>query len=231
MLRQHQFDKVELVSITTPEKSLEEHERMTTCAEEVLRQLDLAYRVMVLSTGDMGFASRRRPTTWKSGCRAKRRFAKSPPARSAAISRRGACRRAIAPKDEKQPQLRPHAERLRRRGRPRADRGDGDLSERGRLDHRAGRARAPTWAAWRRSGGERDPPTLSSLARVVRICAGEGHDVPRIHRTPALIRIGAASSQLDALSSVRERVPDGASRIRDDTQSRASLGCAGAHAP
>ena len=56
MLRQHQFDKVELVSITTPEKSLEEHERMTTCAEEVLRQLDLAYRVMVLSTGDMGFA-------------------------------------------------------------------------------------------------------------------------------------------------------------------------------
>ena len=57
MLRQHQFDKVELVSITTPEKSLEEHERMTTCAEEVLRQLDLAYRVMVLSTGDMGFSA------------------------------------------------------------------------------------------------------------------------------------------------------------------------------
>ena len=59
MLRQHQFDKVELVSITTPEKSLEEHERMTTCAEEVLRQLDLAYRVMVLSTGDMGFGAQK----------------------------------------------------------------------------------------------------------------------------------------------------------------------------
>lgn len=59
MLRQHQFDKVELVSITTSEKSLEEHERMTTCAEEVLKQLDLAYRVVVLSTGDMGFSARK----------------------------------------------------------------------------------------------------------------------------------------------------------------------------
>ena len=59
MLRQHQFNKVELVSITTPEQSLEEHERMTTCAEEVLKQLDLAYRVMLLSTGDMGFASQK----------------------------------------------------------------------------------------------------------------------------------------------------------------------------
>jgi seryl-tRNA synthetase len=59
MLRQHQFNKVELVSITTPEKSLEEHERMTMCAEEVLRQLDLAYRTMVLSTGDMGFGAQK----------------------------------------------------------------------------------------------------------------------------------------------------------------------------
>jgi seryl-tRNA synthetase len=59
MLRQHQFDKVELVSITTAEQSREEHERMTTCAEEVLKQLDLAYRVVVLSTGDMGFAAQK----------------------------------------------------------------------------------------------------------------------------------------------------------------------------
>jgi seryl-tRNA synthetase len=59
MLRQHQFDKVELVSITTPERSREEHERMTTCAEEVLKRLDLAYRVMVLSTGDMGFSAQK----------------------------------------------------------------------------------------------------------------------------------------------------------------------------
>jgi seryl-tRNA synthetase len=59
MLRQHQFDKVELVSITTPEQSRQEHERMTECAEEVLRQLDLAFRTVVLSTGDMGFSSRK----------------------------------------------------------------------------------------------------------------------------------------------------------------------------
>jgi seryl-tRNA synthetase len=59
MIRQHQFTKVELVSITTPEQSSDEHERMLSCAEEVLRRLDLHYRVMTLSTGDMGFASQK----------------------------------------------------------------------------------------------------------------------------------------------------------------------------
>jgi seryl-tRNA synthetase len=59
MIRQHQFTKVELVSITTPEQSKDEHERMLACAEEVLRRLDLHYRVMTLSTGDMGFASQK----------------------------------------------------------------------------------------------------------------------------------------------------------------------------
>ena len=59
MLRQHQFDKVELVSITTPEASRDEHERMLACAEEVLRRLDLHYRVVTLCTGDMGFASQK----------------------------------------------------------------------------------------------------------------------------------------------------------------------------
>ena len=59
MIRQHQFSKVELVSITTPDKSSEEHERMTACAEEVLKRLGLAYRTMLLCTGDMGFASQK----------------------------------------------------------------------------------------------------------------------------------------------------------------------------
>ncbi len=59
MLRQHQFDKVELVSIAHPDQSGEELERMTTCAEEVLKRLGLHYRVVVLSTGDMGFAARK----------------------------------------------------------------------------------------------------------------------------------------------------------------------------
>jgi len=59
MIRQHQFTKVELVSITTPEQSKEEHERMLSSAEEVLRRLGLHYRVMTLCTGDMGFASQK----------------------------------------------------------------------------------------------------------------------------------------------------------------------------
>jgi seryl-tRNA synthetase len=59
MTRQHQFTKVELVSITAPEQSKDEHERMLSCAEEILRRLDLHYRVMTLCTGDMGFASQK----------------------------------------------------------------------------------------------------------------------------------------------------------------------------
>jgi len=59
MIRQHQFTKVELVSITTPEASLAEHERMTLCAEEVLKRLKLPYRVVTLCTGDLGFASQK----------------------------------------------------------------------------------------------------------------------------------------------------------------------------
>ena len=59
MIRQHQFEKVELVSITTPEESSAEHERMTACAEAVLRRLGLHFRTVVLCTGDMGFGSRK----------------------------------------------------------------------------------------------------------------------------------------------------------------------------
>ena len=59
MIRLHQFSKVELVSITTPENSDAEHDRMTGCAEEVLKRLGLSFRTMVLSTGDMGFAARK----------------------------------------------------------------------------------------------------------------------------------------------------------------------------
>jgi seryl-tRNA synthetase len=59
MIRQHQFTKVELVSITTPEQSKDEHERMLACAEKILQKLGLHYRVMTLCTGDMGFASQK----------------------------------------------------------------------------------------------------------------------------------------------------------------------------
>ena len=57
LIRQHQFDKVELVSITAPEQSADEHERMTSCAEAILDKLGLAYRRVLLCTGDMGFSA------------------------------------------------------------------------------------------------------------------------------------------------------------------------------
>jgi seryl-tRNA synthetase len=59
MLRQHQFEKVEMVSITKPEDSRAEQERMTACAQAILEALDLPYRTVVLATGDMGFGARR----------------------------------------------------------------------------------------------------------------------------------------------------------------------------
>ncbi|OWU61414.1 serine--tRNA ligase, partial [Staphylococcus aureus] len=59
MLRQHQFLKVEMVSITDADSSIEEHERMTACAEEVLKRLGLPFRTVVLCTGDMGFGAQK----------------------------------------------------------------------------------------------------------------------------------------------------------------------------
>ncbi|HEY1719641.1 MAG TPA: serine--tRNA ligase [Magnetospirillaceae bacterium] len=59
MIRQHQFYKVELVSIAHPDNSEDEHQRMTACAEEVLKRLGLPFRTMALSTGDMGFSARK----------------------------------------------------------------------------------------------------------------------------------------------------------------------------
>ena len=59
MIRQHQFYKVEMISITPPNQSQTEHERMTNCAEEILKRLDLPYRVVVLCSGDTGFAARK----------------------------------------------------------------------------------------------------------------------------------------------------------------------------
>ena len=59
MIRQHQFSKVELVSLTTEDHAMDELERMTSCAEEVLKRLGLAYQVLILCTGDMGFSARK----------------------------------------------------------------------------------------------------------------------------------------------------------------------------
>ena len=145
MIRQHQFTKVELVSITTPEQSKDEHERMLACAEEVLRRLDLHYRVMTLCTGDMGFASQKTYDieVWLPG-------QNMYPRDFVVLGVRripGAAHECALP-HQRGPQRapRPHAQRLRRRRRPRADRGDGELSGGRRLDRRAGPRCSPIWA-------------------------------------------------------------------------------------
>ena len=86
MIRQHQFYKVELVSITTPEQSRQEHERMTACAETVLKRLDIPYRVSCSPPATWA-SPRGRPTTSKSGCQGRAPIARSPPAPIAATSR------------------------------------------------------------------------------------------------------------------------------------------------
>ena len=89
MIRQHQFNKVELVSITRPEQSAAEHERMTACAEAVLQRLGLPYRVVALCSGDTGFQARKTYDleVWLPGQGA---TARSRAARTAATSRRAA---------------------------------------------------------------------------------------------------------------------------------------------
>ncbi len=92
MIRQHQFSKVELVSVTHPERSEDELERMTNCAEEVLKRLGLAYRVMMLCTGDMGFGARKTYDleVWLPG---QDRFREISSCSIAGIFRRGGCGR------------------------------------------------------------------------------------------------------------------------------------------
>ena len=138
MIRQHQFNKVELVSITTPEESKNEHERMLSCAEEVLRRLGLHYRVVTLCTGDMGFASQKTYDieVWLPGQGMYREISSCSNCGDFQARRMDARYRA---KDNK-PALRAHAKWLRRRGRPRADRRDGDVSAGGRINRGAGRA-------------------------------------------------------------------------------------------
>ncbi len=137
MIRQHQFSKVELVSITAPEQSLAEHERMTACAEEVLKKLGLAYRVVALCTGDMGFASQKTYDieVWLPGQDRFREIS------SCSVCGDFQARRMNArfrPADGKRAALCPHAQRLGRGGRPRPGGGAGELPERGRQRDRAG---------------------------------------------------------------------------------------------
>ena len=89
MLRQHQFRKVEMVSITHPDQSAAEHERMTRCAEAVLRLLEVPFRRVVLSSGDTGFGAAKTYDleVWMPGQQAP--GGRSAPAPTPATSRRG----------------------------------------------------------------------------------------------------------------------------------------------
>ena len=134
MIRQHQFKKVELVSITTPEQARDEHERMTSCAEEVLKRLGLHFRTIVLCTGDMGFASRKTYDieVWLPGQGRFREIS------SCSVVRRlpgAADERALQGGRRQGDPLRPYAERLRRRRRPGAGGGAGELPGAGRIGH------------------------------------------------------------------------------------------------
>ena len=148
LIRQHQFDKVELVKFTTPEQSHDELESLTRNAEEVLKRLELPYRTMLLCTGDMGFASAKTYDieVWLPSQNTYPRDLVLQQHRG--IS--GATRQHQVPaRGHRQGGVRPHAERLRPRRRPHADRGAGELPAEGRQRRRArgaaalhGRARA-----------------------------------------------------------------------------------------
>ena len=146
MIRQHQFEKVELVHIVQPEDSYAALEELTGHAEKVLQQLELPYRVVALCTGDIGFAQRQdlRPRSLAAGAGHLSRDL-------LVLQLRGvpgaAHAGALAQSRHRQARAAAHAERLRRRRRPRAGRGAGELPERRRLGHRARRRCARTWAA------------------------------------------------------------------------------------
>ena len=96
MIRQHQFDKVEMVQIVHPEKSYEALEELTGHAETILQRLELPYRVVDALHRRHRLLRRPRPTTSRSGCRRRTPTARSARAPTSRRSRRGACRRAFA---------------------------------------------------------------------------------------------------------------------------------------
>ncbi len=145
MIRQHQFTKVELVSITTPETSLAEHDRMLSCAEEVLKRLKLPYRVVTLCTGDMGFASQKTYDieVWLPGQNRYREISSVSVCGDFQARRMNARYRA----GDRQAPLCPHAQWLGRRGRPRACRGARKIIKTKTVPSPCRRHCAPIWAA------------------------------------------------------------------------------------
>ncbi len=190
MIRQHQFPKVELVSITTPEQSAAEHERMTGRAEEVLKRLGLPFRTIVLCGGDMGPA------------RAQDLRHRGLAARPERLSRDlellqlrrlpGPPHGRALPSEGRQGHaLRAHAERLGPGRRPHPDRGAGELPERGRLGDGARGAASLHGRPRGRAGTA--PMTPAELARArILVTNDDGINAPGLD---ALIDIASQLSQ------------------------------------
>ena len=141
LIRQHQFDKVELVKLTTPEQSYDELESLTANAEEVLKRLELPYRTMLLCTGDMGFASAKTYDieVWLPSQKTYREISSC--SNTEAFQARRANIKFRARRD-RQGGVRAHAERLGPRRRPHADRDSRELSAEGRVGRHPRRAAA-----------------------------------------------------------------------------------------
>ncbi len=161
MLRQHQFWKVEMVSVTHPDRSEEEQERMTGCAETVLRTLKLPFRRVVLSSGDTGFGAARTfdLEVWLPGQQLWREISSCSNCRDFQARRMNA---RFRPAEGKSLCLCAHPERLRRRPRACADRGDGKPPAARWLNPGAG----STVALHGRSGADRvGRPPMTAVTR------------------------------------------------------------------
>ena len=178
LIRQHQFDKVEMVSIVTPETSDAEHERMTACAEDMLTALGLPFRRMKLCTGDMGFSAARTYDleVWLPGQDRYREISSCSTCTDFQARRMNARYR---PERREKHALRPHAQRLRPRGRPHAGRGDRELSAGGRRRRRARSAAAVS--------GRPQPAGAARLMRIL-LTNDDGYYAPGLKVLEELAR-------------------------------------------
>ena len=162
--RGYQFDKVEMVKFVHPDRSAEEHRRLIEEAADTLRALDLPYRVVQLSTGDLGFAAADKIDleTWAPGSRS---GWKSRRAAASRIFRRGAPTSASGRRRAARPQLRAHPERLGTGAAADDDRRHGAVPAAGRHDRGAdGAAALPRW-----SGGHRPATADRSSPRTIHV--------------------------------------------------------------
>ena len=207
LIRQHQFDKVELVKFTTPEQSFDELEKLTANAEEVLKRLELPYRTMLLCTGDMGFASAKTYDieVWLPSQKTYREISSC--SNTMAFQARRA-QHQVPPAGHGQGGVRPHAERLRPGGRPHADRDPRELPAEGRLRRDPGgaaplhgRARSHqagflTPGRGHRSAAEFDRSSANAASGIMRVPSNVADALPA--GTWAIVRATLAQAPPDS---------------------------------